>query len=272
MALTASLPMYDLPELRPAAEAVWKSLARSLRRSGLADVPDRLTWRPPRDLWRDPELLFSQTCGYPLLNGFAGRLRPVATPHYGAEGCDGPFYRSAIVVARSAPHETLADCRGRVCAVNGWDSLSGWQALAALSAPLAERGRFFGAAQLSGSHLGSAEAVAAGDADLAAIDAICWAQMTRHRPAVTERLRVLAWTEPAPGLPFVTSADSEAHVVETLRDAVFAMLADDALAAHRDALLITGAEVLDIADYAGVRRLAERASALERPSADIACH
>ena len=267
MALTASLPMYDLPELRPAAEAVWQSMARSLRSAGVEGVPAQLTWAPPRELWRDRDLLFSQTCGHPLVHGFAGRLRPVATPNYGAEGCEGPCYRSAIVVRQSADIRSLADCRDRICAVNGWDSLSGWHALAALVAPLAEGGRFFGAARLSGSHLASAEAVAAGDAELAAIDAICWAHLTRHRPALAERLRVLGWTDPAPGLPYVASADAEDHVVNRLRDAVFAMLADDDVTKHRDALLITGADVLEMGDYACVRRVAERGSTLRRPAA-----
>lgn len=134
-------------------------------------------------------------------------------------------------------------------------------------APLAQDGRFFGAARLSGSHLASAQTVAAGDADLAAIDAICWAHMERHRPAVAQALRVLAWTDSAPGLPFVSSADAEDHVVLRLRDAVFVMLADDDIAEHRGALLITGADVLDLRDYACVRRIAERASALKRPAA-----
>ncbi len=266
MALTASLPMYDLPELRPATEAVWRSLARSLRNNGVEGVPARLTWAPPRDLWCDRDLLFSQTCGHPLVHGFAGRLRPVATPHYDAEGCDGPRYRSAIVVRRDAVFRTLSDCRDRVCAVNGWDSLSGWHALAALAAPLAEDGRFFGAARLSGGHLASAKAVAAGEADLAAIDAICWAHFKRHRPAVAEGLRVLAWTDPAPGLPFVTSADAEDHLVNRLRDAVFAMLADEKVAEHRSTLLLGGADVLEIGDYACLRRLAERASAIIQPA------
>lgn len=259
--------MYDLPELRPAAEAVWRSMAGALRDAGLDAVPGQLTWAAPRDLWRDRNLLFSQTCGHPLVHGFAGRLRPVATPKYDAEGCDGPRYSSAIVVRRDADLQTLADCRGRICAVNGWDSLSGWHALAALVAPFAVDGRFFGAARLSGGHLASAQAVAAGDADLAAIDAICWAQFKRHRPAVADGLRVLTWTDAAPGLPFVASADAEDHVVKRLRDAVFAMLADDDIAAHRRTLLITGADVLDIGDYACVRRLAERSSALVRPAA-----
>lgn len=270
MALVASLPMYDLPELRPAAEAIWLSMARTLRASGFEGTPARLTWAPPRQLWRDRELLFSQTCGYPLVHGYSGRLRPIATPCYHAAGCSGPHYRSAIVVRRSSDYQTLTDCRGRTCAVNSWDSLSGWQALAALVAPLADGGGFFGSARLTGSHLASAEAVASGAADLAAIDAICWAQLSRHRPTVAGALRVLDWTGPAPGLPFVTSADAEDHVVRRLRSAVFAMLADDSVRPQRDTLLLAGAEVLELGDYACVRRLAEQASVVGRPEVEAA--
>ena len=267
MALIASLPMYDMPELRPAAEAVWRSMARTLRATGVQGVPARLTWRPPRDLWRDRDLLFSQTCGYPLTHGFEGRLRPIATPCYGAEGCDGPRYRSAVVVHRTASYDSLEACRGAVCAVNSWDSLSGWQALAARVAPLASDGRFFGAARLTGGHPASASAVAAGEADLAAIDAICWAHIRRFRPAVAKGLRVLTWTDPAPGLPFVTTADAEDHLVERLRRAVFAMLGDADIRNQRDTLRLSGAEFLDFGDYACVRRLARQAAAIARPEA-----
>ena len=265
MALIASLPMYDLPELRPAAEAVWRSMARTLRKTGVQGVPSSLTWRPVDELWRDRDLLFSQSCGYPLTHGYVGRLRPVATPCYGVEGCDGPLYRSAVVVRRTASHESLEACRGAICAVNGWESLSGWQALAALAAPLAPDGRFFGGARLTGSHLASVEAVAAGDADLAAIDAISWAQIRRFRPEKAQGLRVLTWTAPAPGLPFVTGADAEDHLVERLRRAVIAMLGDPEIRDQRDAMMLTGAEFLDIGDYACIRRLADRAARLGQP-------
>ena len=265
MALSASLPMYDLPELRPAAEAVWQSMARTLRETGFQGVPARLAWRAPSELWRDRNLLFSQSCGYPLTHRFAGRLRPVMTPCYAAQGCDGARYRSAVVVRCDAPLETLRACSGATCAVNGWESLSGWQALAALVAPLARQGRFFNAARLTGSHLSSAVTVADGAADLAAIDAICWAQIRRFRPAVAQKLRVLAWTDPAPGLPFVTSADASDSLAERLRRAVRAMLADPDIREHREALMIRGAERLDLGDYACVRRLAERAAVIGRP-------
>ncbi len=267
MAMTASLPMYDLPELRPAAESVWRSMAGALRATGVQGVPVSLSWAPPRELWRDRALLFSQTCGYPLINGFAGRLRPVATPCYRAEGCDGPRYRSAVVVRRSAGFESLEDCRGAVCAVNSWDSLSGWQALAARVAPLARQCRFFGAARLTGSHLASADAVVTGEADVAAIDAICWAHLRRFRPAMAQALRVLTWTDPAPGLPFVTLADAEDYLVARLRRAIMAMLADPAVDRDRETLLLADAEILEIGDYAVIRDIAGRAAALGQPEA-----
>ena len=265
MALTASLPMYDLPEIRPSAEAVWQSISASLIRSGLADVPDSLTWDAPDILWRDPGLLLSQCCGYPLTQGFAAFLRPVATPCYAAEGCDGASYRSAVVVHRDAPMRSLEACKGLICAVNGWDSLSGWQALAAMVLPLAQDRRFFGAATVSGSHLASVEAVADGHADLAAIDAVSWALYRRHRPELTDRLTVIDWTEPAPGLPLVTAAGADHVRIGLLRAAFDNMLADPGLQGHRGQLLLTGVEPLTLNDYACVSELAERAAGLERP-------
>ena len=35
----ASLPMYDLPELRAATDAWWRGLAQAFRREGIADLP-----------------------------------------------------------------------------------------------------------------------------------------------------------------------------------------------------------------------------------------
>jgi hypothetical protein len=63
----ASLPMYDLPEIRTATDQWWKRLADALRQEGIDGVPDAL-WRGDdyRMPWTHPDLLLSQTCGYPL--------------------------------------------------------------------------------------------------------------------------------------------------------------------------------------------------------------
>ena len=37
--LTASLPMYNLPEMRPQNSAFWEALAEEVRRDGRSDLP-----------------------------------------------------------------------------------------------------------------------------------------------------------------------------------------------------------------------------------------
>ena len=69
----ANLPMYDLPEIRHATDDWWSGLARAFRRAGISDVPDRLDReRAMPEVWRDPGLVLSQACGYPLLHDLAG--------------------------------------------------------------------------------------------------------------------------------------------------------------------------------------------------------
>ena len=90
--MIASLPMYDLPELRTATDTWWSGMAAALRRAGIDAVPDQLTRvYNVATVWRDPNLLLSQTCGYPLVRDMAGILQPIATPIYNAPGCDGPL-------------------------------------------------------------------------------------------------------------------------------------------------------------------------------------
>ena len=70
----ASLPMYDLPEAADATEALWRGLARHFAEAGIEDVPAEILRRPRLpDHWLAPDLLFSQTCGYPFRNAIKGR-------------------------------------------------------------------------------------------------------------------------------------------------------------------------------------------------------
>ena len=183
-AMLASLPMYDLPEVRPALAAWWGEIARQLRRQGVADVPGALDQEQPAGAaWSSPTLLLSQCCGADLMGAFAGRLVALATPCYRAPGCSGPRYASLVVVRTGAAVERLADLRGKVAAINHPDSHSGSNALRALIAPLARDGRFFGRVEVSGSHAASLAMVAEGAADVAAIDCVSHALLARHRPA-----------------------------------------------------------------------------------------
>ena len=257
----ASLPMYDLPEIRPALDALWAGLARHLAREGVPEVPHGLTHGTRAlDALSSPDLLFSQCCGYDLVNGFAGALRPLATPCYRAPGCVGPAYASIVVVAEHSPARALEDLRGGVCAVNGWSSHSGMGALRAVVAPSSAGGRFFARVEVSGSHGASLALVARGEADLAAIDCVVHALLVRHRPAALAGTRPLGQTPQAPAPPFVTGAAAGDATVARVRTALVRAFDDPSLEPARADLLLAGLEVLPLAAYDRIRAFARFAA------------
>jgi ABC-type phosphate/phosphonate transport system substrate-binding protein len=258
----ASLPMYDLPEVAAATDAWWGGLARAFRREGLDDVPERLRRDgEPAEHWLAPDLLFGQTCGYPLIHALAGRVALVATPCYGAPGCAGPEYRSLVIVAADSPATELAALRGKTCAVNSADSQSGYSALRALVAPLSRDGRFFGRVVVSGGHRASLGLVASGAADVAAIDCVTHALLARHSPATLDGTRVLCETAAAPGLPYVTAILADEERLRRLRAGLRRAFVDPDLAAARDALLLADAEALSLAAYDRIAELKMAAAA-----------
>jgi len=262
----ASLPMYDLPELRAATDAWWQGLARAFRREGIADLPASLDRRSAyHEVWLRPDLLFSQTCGYPLTHALAGRVELVATPCYRAEGCDGPGYCSFVIVAADSSARAIEDLRGQRCAINSLDSQSGCNALRALVAGKGREGRFFGSVMMTGSHKASLAHIASGQADVAAVDCVTHGLLARHRPQALEGTRVLCRTASAPALPFVTRAGADADLLRRLRGGLDRALADPDLAEARDALLLEGATVLPLAAYDRIDDMEKAAHAAGYP-------
>ncbi len=256
----AGLPMHDPPELRSAVDAWWAGLAASFRREGLSDVPERLTRLPfTEDVWRLPNLLITQTCGYDIVRGWRRRFTYVATHRYTAPGCDGAEHRSFVVVRADAPMRELGDLRGMRCAINGYSSHSGCNSLRGLIAPLARGGRFFASVLVSGSQAASAEAAVGGTADAAAIDCISYALLARCRPQLMRRLRVIAETASAPAAPYVTQRRFPADVVARLRAGILSATADPRLQAVRDELLIGGVDILAVEAYDRISDMEEAA-------------
>ena len=245
----ASLSMYVLPEITEALEAWWAGLARAFVAEGVEDVPDALNGGDMKAIWAAPELLFAQTCGYPLTHDFKDKLQVVATPAYSARGCDGSSYRSAVIVRADDPSSTLEAFAGRRAAINSRDSQSGYSALRHAVAPLSKDGRFFSEVIESGGHKQSMQAVADGKADIAAVDCVTLALHQRHETALTDALRILSFSAAAPGLPFVTAVSRNADDVARLRSGLRQACADPALAEVRQALMIEGAELLPEGAY-----------------------
>lgn len=259
----AALPMYDLPELRGATDRCWAFLRDRLRAGGL-DAPETLDRALPLDtLWTRPDLLFAQTCGRPYATSLRGVVRLLGTPCYAAEGCDGPRYRSWLVVRDDDPAGELGALAGRRVAINAADSQSGHHALRAALAAAGLTRAFLGPAIVTGAHRASLLAVAARDADLCAVDCVTWALLRRHAPTTLAGLRRIGTTPDAPGLPLVTGAATPRSARAALSRALRAMLDAPELAACRNALLLQDIAPLRDADY-------DTILAIERNAATVA--
>jgi ABC-type phosphate/phosphonate transport system substrate-binding protein len=246
----ASLPMYDLPALRPATDAWWAGLSAHFRRAGVRGVPDRLS-RPGEGpgFWLSPDLLFSQSCGYPLVTRLAGCVTLLGTPCYEIDGSEGSDYRSLVIVRANSPATNISDLRGRCCAVNMAGSWSGHHALRLIAGPLIDDGRPAFEVSLSGSHAGSVDALRTGAADFAAVDCVSFGLLSRHEPHRVAGLRILARTPAMPGLPLVAGGDVPESDVQAMQQGLRAAIEDPELRGARDRLRLKAVDFTGLADY-----------------------
>ena len=257
--------MYDWPEVRAATDTLWAAIGDRLRDAGIQAPRSLKRSVSPDQLWHAPDLVFGQTCGYPYAKSLRGIVRLIATPCHHADGCDGPFYSSVLLVRADEPATSLGAMAERLAAVNNPMSLSGCLVLrAALAAANIDNLRGL----MSGSHRESIRMVADCDADLCAVDAVCWALARAHEPALAARLRVLDRTPPMPALPYICAAATSDKTVDHARAALTDALADPAQADACRALHLGGAMPLDDRDYDAVLALEPGAAMLEFAARD----
>lgn len=243
--MIASLGMYDRAETQPANDRLWALIRDGMRARGMM-APEALTrgegayW----PAWQSSDLVLSQTCGFPYRARLHGHVTLLGTPDYGVEGCAPGYYRSAFVARADDPRTSLPEFSGSRFAFNEDMSQSGWAAPQTHAATL---GVHLPPCLRSGGHLMSARAVAGGRADIAAIDAVTWRMITRWEPAA-KALKVLALTEPTPGLPYIAASGADGA-------AMFNILAEaiaDLAAADRDTLCLRGLTRIDPGLYLAI--------------------
>lgn len=260
--MRAAMPMHDWPHLRADTDRFWSRWSAALRARGVA-APEFLSrGRPAEDYWNDPEILVTQTCGLPWVSGLRGHLQLVATPHYSAVGCAGAQYRSVLAVQPERAGGGLLSFAGGTVALNAWNSHSGHTALVGALHAAGARFPFFGRVLVTGSHAASMQAVAAGRADLAAVDCVTWALAGDANHPARARLASAGMTPSAPGLPLVTRRDLQGTRAEILLEALQETLADPGLAAQRQRLRISGATAAEDSAYDEIRKLRELAAAV----------
>jgi len=261
----AVLPMYDFPWVAAANDALWTTISARLGEAGVR-APAKLTRGGDlAALWRDPSLVFGQTCGYPYATGLKDAVTLIATPEYSFPGCEGASHRSFIIARVSDARRSLSEFKGSTAAVNGYDSNSGMNLFRAAIASVAGGAPFFSSIVAAGSHEASIEAAADGQADLASIDCVSFALIERGRPDLIERVAIVAESLLSPGLPFIASARLGRETIEAVREALLAALADPNLAEARAALGLTGARVMTPADYDRVLEIGRGAAAAGYP-------
>jgi ABC-type phosphate/phosphonate transport system substrate-binding protein len=243
--MIASLGMYDFGPAMAANDRLWALIRDGLRARGI-DAPDALTrgeaayW----PAWAAPDLLLSQTCGYPFRARLHTLVTYIGTPDYGVEGCAPGHYRSVFIARRDDPRQTLADFDGAAFAYNEDLSQSGW---AAPQTHAAKLGLSLPPALKTGGHRLSAQAVAEGRADIAALDAVTHALLMDDEPAMAG-LKTVGMTDPTPGLPYIAAQAADAGAIF---DAVAAAI--QALApADRAALRLKGITRIPTAAYLAV--------------------
>ncbi len=257
----AAFQMYDFPEIRESTDRFWQLIRSELAISGIL-APVLLTEdRAPTALWRDPDMVLSQTCGLPYIRGLAGQAVLIGTPDYGIIPAQPGHYFSVIIVSKNSPYQTpyqtLADMQDSTFAFNDVGSQSGVFAILDLLFEQFGEKRFFGDCLASGSHAASLAMVASGQADIAAIDAVTWRYLCDFNQD-TRHVRILTHTRSAPGLPFITGDARHAADIADAVERAIAKLADQ----DHAQLGICGFWRSEKADYQVLARRAARVSGL----------
>jgi ABC-type phosphate/phosphonate transport system substrate-binding protein len=200
--MIAALPMYDLPPVMAANDRLWVRIRDGLRRAG-QQAPDDLT-RNATDFfaqWLSPDLVLSQTCGFPFRSRLHDKVTRIGTPDYAVDGCPPGHYRSVFIAHHDDPRESIEQFNASHMAYNDAVSQSGWAAPLTHAAKL---GIHLRPTLRTGGHRLSMEAVATRQAPLASLDVVTWTLLKEYAPAAKD-VKVVGHTDPTPGLPYIAA-------------------------------------------------------------------
>ena len=212
----AELAMYVAPQPVQVASEQWLT-----RIVALLDAPRRDgRGLELLELFRSPDLLLTQTCGYPLMTLLRGQVQLVGRPRYELNDSSAGNHCSLIVSRATDPRIDLADFKGSRGVINDRHSNSGMNLFRHRLAPLQQGGRFFASVAVSGTHQQSLRYVREGWADLACIDSVTFDCLARYAPAEVAGLRLVARTATSPTLPYITALDTGGVGAEQIRRAM----------------------------------------------------
>jgi ABC-type phosphate/phosphonate transport system substrate-binding protein len=234
-------------------QSAWRQLfERYLESSNAGGAPITLKFDSDQALLCEPGLVFGHTCGYPLMTRLKEQLSPFCVPVFDVPGSAGRYYSSRFIVNADSAIDSIEASRGGIAAINGPDSNSGMNVLRHAVSELDHGAKFFSSVFTSGGHLQSLDAVARGEADIAAIDCVSYRLIEDCRPDLARRVRIIGDSIKTCGLPFVMpkseiAGTDCAGMVEQLRRA----LASCPESVH-NRLHLVGFESVSLADYESI--------------------
>jgi len=221
--MIASLMMYKRPELAEAHRIYWDLIRSNLEAAGIASPATLSQDDEEFFVWRHPRLVLSQTCGMPYRLKLHGQVNLVGTPDFALDNCPPGYYQSAVITHVENEELSVESFKNAVFAYNQKTSQSGY---AAIYSHTESRGYWFTQQLQTHSHVNSARAVAEKRASIAAIDAVTWRLIKKYEPFAAD-LKPLEWTDPTPGLPYITAKNQDPTPVSYAVKAAIADLPDD---------------------------------------------
>lgn len=213
--MTSDLSMYVAPARVVQAQQAWlqrilEILGKHREQRPIIDVKSH---------WLSPDLLLSQTCGYPFITSLRGKVRLVGRPSYELAHSSGGDHCSLLLCRADSSVTDLADLQGSHGLINASDSNSGMNLLRHTLAGISDRG-FFSKLTYTGSHRESIRRLKNHDGDLAAIDSVTYDYLARDNSDEIDGLKVLVRSVRSPCLPYITSLHRTAREADSIRSAM----------------------------------------------------
>ena len=215
--------MYDWPETANAIDVLWSHIQNQLIQRDI-EAPLALERNiHPVALWSKPDLIIGQTCGWPYANYLKEQVMPFARFHYDLPECPAGHYNSVYIGHDDDDFDHLASPQAfqfvEKIAMNSDDSQSGFHVFSEIAGAPAEEAIAKEKRIVTGAHRNSISAVANGDANLAAIDAVAFELAKHYEPEAVSRIVVLGTSKPKAGLPLITAQENQ-HLAPLLLEAV----------------------------------------------------
>ena len=201
------------------------------------------------------QLYLGQICGIDFANAGAEDYRYLATFALADEAVPAGHYRSVLVTPAKGGLKALEEFRPdqHLVAVNEPGSFSG--AVTFASTMLGSGKGKFPHHQITGSHAASLDRVAQAKVMLASIDCVSFEMVTRQYPEMRDQIRIVGFTAPHPGLPFVTSAQMPDDICAVMSQRLCSFFHGERVKLWSERLGVSGIICLPEASYQAMRAL-----------------